>query len=40
MNPFRHAQARAVRAEDFAPTMAVLLGVELPNVDGRALLPA
>jgi predicted AlkP superfamily phosphohydrolase/phosphomutase len=28
----------AARAEDFAPTMAELLGVSLPDVDGRALL--
>jgi predicted AlkP superfamily phosphohydrolase/phosphomutase len=28
-----------VRAEDFAPTMAALLGVDLPDVDGRAVLP-
>ena len=27
-----------VRAEDFAPTMAALLGMDLPDVDGRALL--
>jgi hypothetical protein len=27
-----------VRIEDFAPTMAELLGVALPDVDGRSLL--
>jgi len=29
----------SARAEDFAPTMAALLGVDLADVDGHALLP-